>query len=105
MKDFRQTPKCLFAHTPLPIKPTAYKAHQQNSYYILKIFLLQLQYFKMAREKRSPHKSPSSLAEGNRDIAQHHAKLVQDKNTLARRQALANSSLPEETPIPVSFVS
>ncbi|KAI4616774.1 hypothetical protein J4E83_006354 [Alternaria metachromatica] len=58
----------------------------------------------MARTKREARRAPNSIGEAKRDIAAYYAKLVQDKNTPARRQALAYSSLPEETPIPVGFL-
>ncbi|KAI4610831.1 hypothetical protein J4E80_007860 [Alternaria sp. BMP 0032] len=57
----------------------------------------------MARTKREARRAPNSIGEAKRDIAAYYAKLVQDKNTPARRHALAYSSLPEETPIPVGF--
>jgi len=59
----------------------------------------------MARTKFEARRAPNSIGEAKRDIAAYYAKLVQDKNTPARRHALAYSSLPEETPIPVGFVS
>ncbi|KAI4919466.1 hypothetical protein J4E90_001601 [Alternaria incomplexa] len=59
----------------------------------------------MARTKREARRAPNSIGEAKRDIAAYYAKLVQDKNTPARRHALAYSSLPEETPIPVGFTS
>ena len=59
----------------------------------------------MARTKREARRAPNSIAQHRRDIAAYYAGLVQDKNTPARRRALAYSSLPEETPIPVGFVS
>jgi hypothetical protein len=59
----------------------------------------------MARKKRTPHKSPNSLADIHRDIPLAQMELVRKKNTAERRQALLNSSLPEETPVPVGFVS
>ncbi|KAI4666132.1 uncharacterized protein J4E78_003599 [Alternaria triticimaculans] len=57
----------------------------------------------MARTKREARRAPNSIAQHRRDIAAYYAGLVQDKNTPARRHALAYSSLPEETPIPVGF--
>ncbi|KAI4679829.1 hypothetical protein J4E81_010233 [Alternaria sp. BMP 2799] len=59
----------------------------------------------MARTKREARRAPNSIGEARRDIAAYYAGLVQDKNTPARRHALAYSSLPEETPIPVGFTS
>ncbi|KAI4629196.1 uncharacterized protein J4E87_003458 [Alternaria ethzedia] len=58
----------------------------------------------MARTKREARRAPNSIAQHRRDIAAYYAGLVQDKNTPARRHALAYSSLPEETPIPVGFM-
>ncbi|RYN23434.1 hypothetical protein AA0112_g9348 [Alternaria arborescens] len=59
----------------------------------------------MAREKRIAHKSPNSLSDANRDITSAQAKLIRNQNTLGHRQALVNSSVPEETPISVGFAA
>ncbi|CAN9198908.1 unnamed protein product [Alternaria alternata] len=59
----------------------------------------------MAREKRIAHKSPNSLGDAYRDITSAQAELVRNQNTLGHRQALVNSSVPEETPISVGFAA
>ncbi|KAG9190547.1 hypothetical protein G6011_08635 [Alternaria panax] len=59
----------------------------------------------MAREKRTPHRSPNSLADANRDITSGLAVLVYNQNMLEHRQALVNLSVPEETPVPVGFAA
>ncbi|CAN9303397.1 unnamed protein product [Alternaria sp. RS040] len=59
----------------------------------------------MAREKRIAHKSPNSLSDANRDITSAQAKLIRNQNTHEHRQALVNSSVPEETPVSVGFAA
>ena len=59
----------------------------------------------MAREKRIAHKSQNSLSDANRDITSAQAKLIRNQNTYEHRQALVNSSVPEETLVSVGFVS
>ncbi|RYN51212.1 hypothetical protein AA0114_g5556 [Alternaria tenuissima] len=59
----------------------------------------------MAREKRIAHKSQNSLSDANRDITSAQAKLIRNQNTHEHRQALVNSSVPEETLVSVGFAA
>lgn len=59
----------------------------------------------MAREKRITHKSPNSLSDASRNITSAQAELVRNQITREHRQALVSSSVPEETPVSVGFVS
>lgn len=101
MKDFHDKRKNTL---PTVFFPFSAPTNTRSTLQFINLFQ-QTHFDKMAREKRIAHKSPNSLSDTNRDITSAQAKLVRNQNTHEHRQALVNSSVPEETPVSVGFVS